>query len=310
MRIAIVGAGAMGSVYAALLAGAGHEVWAVDLWLEHVEAIRERGLRVEGAGGDRVARVHATADAAEVGEADLVVIATKAMDVRAAAESARPLLGAGTIVLPIQNGLGSADVVAELLGDERVVVAVAEAFGASVVAPGHVHHHGLGLLRLGERSGPVTARVECLADAWRAAGFPVRTYDDVDRLVWEKLVCNVAFSGPCTLLRATIGVLLDDPDAWSVASGCASEAHDVARASGIWLSFDDPVAHVRAFGERIRGARPSMLLDRLDGRPCEIDAINGAIPARAARVGLEAPVNATVAALVRAGEPAAGERGC
>ena len=211
MRIAIVGAGAMGSVYAGLLGRAGNEVWAVDPWLEHVEAIRERGLRVEGASGDRLVRVHATSDPSDVGTVDLVVIATKAMDVRGAAESAGALLGRETVVLPIQNGLGSADAVADVLGADRVVLGVAEGFGASVVAPGHVHHHGRGLVRLGERSGPVTPRVEQIADVWRGAGLAVRTYDDVDRLVWEKLVCNVAFSGPCTLLGATIGQVLDDP---------------------------------------------------------------------------------------------------
>ncbi len=177
-------------------------------------------------------------------------------------------------------------------------------FGASVVAPGHVHHHGRGFVRLGERAGPVTRRVERIADVWRIAGFTVRTYDDVDRLVWEKLVCNVAFSGPCTVLGATIGEVLDDPHAWSVASACAQEAYDVAGALGYRHSpttTRSPTSGRSARG--LRGARPSMLLDRLAGRPCEIDVINGAIPPRAATVGLQAPANATVAALVKAGEP-------
>lgn len=94
--------------------------------------------------------------------------------------------------------------------------------------------------------------------------------------------------------------MLDDADAWSVASGCAREAYDVARARGIALSFDEPDAYARAFGEAIRPARPSMLLDLLAGRPSEIDVINGAIPPAAREVGLQAPVNATVSALVRA----------
>lgn len=306
MRIAIVGAGAMGSVYAGLLASAGNDVWAVDPWAEHIAAIRERGLRVEGASGDRVAHVAATSDSTEVGAVDLVVVATKAMQVRTAAESARVLLGPETVVLPIQNGLGSADVVAEVLGADRVVIGVAGGFGASMVAPGHVHHHGLELVRLGERSGPATPRVERIADVWRAAGFTVRTYDDVDRLVWEKLVCNVCFSGTTTVLGLTVGEVMDDPYAWSVASACAVEAHAVAVASGVTLGFDDPIAYVRTFGERIRGARPSMLLDRLAGRPCEIDVINGAIPPRAVAVGLQAPTNATITALVKALEASAG----
>ncbi|HEV8098149.1 MAG TPA: 2-dehydropantoate 2-reductase N-terminal domain-containing protein, partial [Gaiellaceae bacterium] len=167
MKIAVVGAGAMGSVYAGLLGSAGNEVWAVDLWQEHVDAIRERGLRVEGASGDRVVPVKATTDAAEVGEAELVILATKAMDVEAAAEAARPLVGPDTMVLSIQNGLGGPDAAAAVLGDDRVAVGVVGGFGASVVAPGHVHHHGMELVRLGERSGPVTPRIETVADVWR-----------------------------------------------------------------------------------------------------------------------------------------------
>jgi 2-dehydropantoate 2-reductase len=303
MRIAIVGAGAMGSVYAGLLGDAGNDVWAIDPWEEHVTAIREHGLRVEGASGDRVVRVGATSDPADVGEVDLVVIATKAMHVRAAAQSAGSLLGRETVVLTMQNGLGSPEVAAEVVGDERIVVGVAGGFGASVVEPGHVHHHGMELVRLGEPDRPVSPRVERIADVWRAAGFAVQVDDDVQQLVWEKLICNVCFSATCTVLERTIGDVLDDLHAWSVASACAREAYEVAVASGIALRFDDPVAHAAAFGERIRDARPSMLLDRLAGRPCEIDAINGAIPPRAAAVGLVAPVNATITALVKAGEP-------
>jgi len=290
----------MGSVYAGLFGSAGHEVWAIDAWQEHIEAIRQNGLRVEGASGDRVVPIRATTDAAEAGEADLVVIATKAMDVEAAAEAARPLLGAETIVLSIQNGLGGPDGAARVLGDDRVAVGVAGGFGASIVAPGHAHHHGLELIRLGERRGPVSPRIEALAEVWRGAGFTVRTFDDVQRLVWEKLVCNVAFSGTCTVLGRTVGEVLDDPDAWSVASGCGAEAYAVGRASGVELDFDDPVAYVRAFGEKIPGARPSMLLDLMAGRRLEIDFINGAIPRVGSEVGVAAPINETITALVKA----------
>src|SRR4029079_12679855 len=251
----------MGSVYAGLLAGAGHEVWAIDRWAEHVEAIRERGLRVEGASGDRTVRIRATTDPAEAGEADLVVVATKAMDVTAAARAARPLVGPETLVLSIQNGLGGPDAAAAVFGGDRVVVGVAGGFGASVVALGHVHHNGFELVRLGERSGPATPRIEALAEVWRSAGFTVRTYDDVDRLVWEKLVCNVAFSGTCSVLGRRIGEVLADEQAWAVAARCAVEGCEVARALGIELRFADPVAHVRAFGQAIPDAKPSMLLD-------------------------------------------------
>jgi 2-dehydropantoate 2-reductase len=300
VKIAVIGVGAMGSVYAALLADAGNEVSAIDVSSTHISAIRERGLRVEGASGDRVVHLHATDDPAEVGTVDVVIIATKAMHVRAAAEGVRPLLGPETVVLPIQNGLGSSDAVAEVVGADRVVVGVAGGFGASVISPGHAHHHGLELVRLGELSGPSTPRLDRIADVWRAAGFTVATFDDIDRLVWEKLVCNVAFSGPCAVLDATIGEVLESEHAWSIASACAVEAFDVAVADGVGLGFDDPVAYVSSFGRAIAGARPSLALDLRAGRPTEIDVINGAIPPRAAELGLPAPCNTTIVALVRA----------
>jgi 2-dehydropantoate 2-reductase len=298
----------MGSVYAGLLGSAGHEVWAIDVWREHVDAIRERGLRVEGASGDRVVPIHATTEAGEVGAAELVIVATKAMDVEAAAQTARPLVAADTLVLSIQNGLGGPDLAARVLGDEHVAVGVAGGFGASIVAPGHVHHHGLELIRLGERHGPVSPRIEAVAEVWRDAGFNVRTFDDVRRLVWEKLVCNVAYSGTCTVLRRTIGEVIDDSHAWSVAAGSAAEAFAVGRASGVHFDFDDPIAHVRAFGEKIRGAKPSMLLDLEASRQLEIDFINGAIPRLGREQGVPTPVNDVVTALVKTLEATARRR--
>jgi 2-dehydropantoate 2-reductase len=300
VKIAVVGAGAMGSVYAGILGDAGNEVWALDIWAEHVEAINDHGLTVEGASGRRTVRIRATADPAEIGVCDLVVIATKARDVEDAARRAMPLVGPETMVLPIQNGLGSADRVASVLGDEAVAIGVAGGFGASIVGPGHVHHNGWELVRLGERNGPATPRIHRIAGVWAAAGFRVEAYDDVEQLVWEKLVCNVTFSGTCAILERTIGEVLGDPSAWEVACACGTEAYAVARARGIPLDFDDPVAYARAFGEKIAGARPSMLLDVLAGRPCEIDVLNGAIPPAARDVGLTAPVNEVVTALVRA----------
>jgi 2-dehydropantoate 2-reductase len=292
----------MGSVYAALLADAGNEVWAVDLDRAHVDAIRAGGLRVEGASGDRTVRLAATADAGEVGEVDLVVIATKAFDVEAAARSALALLGEGTIVLSIQNGIGGPAAAAAVVGAERVVVGVAGGFGASVVGPGRVHHHGWELVRLGELDGPATSRVEELADLWRAAGFRVATYDDVARLVWEKLICNVAFSGPCGATALTIGRVMADTGAWEVAGRCADEALAVARATGVALEIEAARDHVRAFGEKIPGAKPSVLLDLEAGRRCEIDYINGAIVRLGAETGVPTPTNEVVTAIVKARE--------
>jgi len=308
MKIAVVGCGAMGSVYAALLGAAGHQIWAIDTWREHVEAMRANGLRLEGASGDRTVRVQATTDAAQAGVCDLVIVATKAMHVEQAAQAARALLGPETLVLSIQNGLGGPATAAKVLGRERILVGVVGGFGASMRAPGHAHHNGWELVRLGELSGPVTPRLEKVAEVWRSGGFKVKCFDDIDQLVWEKLICNVCYSGTCALTERTIIEVIEDPNAWECAAGCATEAYAVARAKDIKLDIDDPVAYVRNFGLKIPNARPSMLLDHLAGRMSEIDAINGAIPVAARAAGLEAPFNTVVSALVRAKERRMGVR--
>jgi 2-dehydropantoate 2-reductase len=300
MRIAVVGVGAMGSVYAGLLAAAGNDVTAVDVNAEHVEAIRAQGLLVEGASGERVVRIGATTTPADVGVVDLVVIATKAMDARTAAASAGALIGDGSTVLTIQNGLGAADAVAEVVPARELLVGVAGGFGASLVEPGHAHHHGMELVRLGEYAGPVTERCERVAELWRAAGFTVKTYDDVDRLLWEKLICNACYSGVCGLLEITVGEVIENPQAWSIATRCAQEALDVGRACGVHLEIADSAAYVREFGLAIRGARPSLLLDLVAGRPTEVEWINGAVPRKGVTVGVDAPVNGLLTSLVLA----------
>ena len=308
MKIAILGCGAMGSVYAALLANAGHEVWAIDSWREHIDAINANGLRLEGASGDHTVKIRASTNAADAGVCDLVILATKTMHVEPAAESARSLLGEKSVVLSIQNGLGGPDTAAKILGRERLMVGVVGGFGASIKAPGHAHHNGWELVRLGEISGPVSPRLNEVAEVWRSGGFKVKCFDDIDQLIWEKLICNVCFSGTCAVTDRTIGEVMADPDVWIVASGCATEAYNVARARGIKLDFDDVVVYVHNFGTKIPSARPSMLLDHMAGRMSEIEAINGAIPVAAKPLGVEAPFNTAITALVRAKERRLGVR--
>ncbi len=305
MRIAIVGCGAMGSVYAGLLASGGNEVWAVDTWDEHIAAINANGLRVAGASGDRTVRLAgAVVSAAEIdGPVDLVILATKVGQVTEAAASLGPILRDDTPVLSIQNGLGGPQRTAAALAPERVVIGVVGGFGASMVGPGHVHHNGMELVRLGEFAGAgVSPRVEAIAEVWRSGGFTVAAYENVHQLVWEKLICNVAFSGPCTVTQLRVGDLLADSDASLLSATCAAEAFEVAMAHGIPLSFDDPVAYTRDFGSKIPGAKPSMLLDFEAKRRCEIDAINGAIPVAGAEVGVKAPANIVVSSLIRTWE--------
>lgn len=305
MKIAVIGAGAMGSVYAGLLAGAGHEVWAVDTWAAHVDAIRRDGLRIEGASGDRTARVRATTEAGEAGPCDLAIIATKVRHTATAARAAGEILRPGAAAVTIQNGLGGGDAAVAELGAGRVVIGVAGGFGARMLAPGHARHEGMELIRLGEAAGPATGRLREIAGVWEGAGFRVRCFDDIRQLVWEKLICNGAFGAVCALTGMTVGEVLDSADAWPVAAACAREGAAVARAKGIRLGFDDAEAYARDFGAKIPGGRPSMWQDLKAGRPSEIDAINGGVARAGREAGVATPTHDLLAALVRAAEAAA-----
>ena len=301
-KVAIVGCGAMGSVYAALMADAGHEVHAVTLWPDHAEAMAKGGLRCEGISGDRTVRLYASTTTDGIGVCDLVIIATKAFDVEAASRASVPLLGPNTVVQSIQNGLGSPEIAAPIVGADRLAVGVVGGFGASIRAPGHVHHNGMEMIRFGAFAGLPRRQLEASAAIWESAGFKVALFEDIKQMVWEKLIMNVTFSGTSCITELTIGQIMDDPDAWQVARGCAEEAVAVARAAGVRLDVGEPIAHIRKLGGKIPNARPSMLLDFLARRRGEIDAINGAIPRLGKPLGVPTPVNDTVVGLVRARE--------
>ncbi len=300
MKIAIFGAGAMGSIYAGLFVEAGHEVHAVDIWQAHVEAINRDGLRIEGASGDRVVTgIRATGDGSTVGACDLYVLATKAAGVGPAAEVIAPLMGAESVVLTIQNGLGAGERIARFLPAERILLGVADGFGASMRGPGHVHHNAMNLIRLGEMNGGMTDRLERVTRIWQDAGFNARAFADIEQLIWGKYICNVAFSGPCTVFDYTLGELMADPAAWEIAKGCAREVAALARAKRIDVDYGDPDEYISAFGRKMPGARPSMLLDHRAGRRSEVDAINGMAVELGRELGIPTPYNEVLTAIIR-----------
>ena len=300
MKIAIFGIGAMGSVYAGLMTEAGHEIWAVDIWQDHIDAINRTGLRLEGASGDRTIQgVHATTNAADVGICDLYVLATKASGVGLAAEIISSLMGPDSIVITIQNGLGAGERIAQYMDSDRVLLGVADGFGASIKGPGHAHHNAMNLIRVGEMNGGMSARLEHITEVWQQAGFNAKAFEDIDQLIWGKYICNVAFSGPCTVFDCTLGELMANPTRWAIAQGCAREVESLGRAKNIKFNFDDPIAYITAFGGKMPNARPSMLLDHHAKRPSEIDAINGMAVELGRELGVATPYNEVLTAVIR-----------
>jgi 2-dehydropantoate 2-reductase len=300
MKIVIVGTGAMGSVYAGLFRKAGHEVWAIDVRQEHLDAIATSGLTVSGASGSFVVDgIRVGKEPRAAAPAALWVIATKASGVDTVAAKIAPLLEPEDVVMAFQNGLGAGERVARHLPSSHVVIGIAEGFGSSIPEAGHVHHEGMRLIRIGEMNGGMTERVRRIEQLWLDAGFNVQAFADIDLMIWEKFLCNVTLSAPCAAFDVTVGELMADQELWSVALGCTAEAYRVGVASGVEFPFDDPLHYVTEFAATIPNASPSMRLDHLAKRRSEIDVINGQVVALSRQLGLAAPYNETLCAIVR-----------
>ncbi|HCK77110.1 MAG TPA: 2-dehydropantoate 2-reductase [Gammaproteobacteria bacterium] len=303
MKIAVIGAGAMGSVYTAFLAEAGNELWAIDLWREHLDAIMQQGLKVSGFSGERtVTGINASTNISDAYACELVVIATKTSAVASVARSLQGQLREGALILTIQNGLGAGERIRGSLDSANILLGIAGGFGASIPQPGHVHHNGMELIRLGEMDGGITERLQRVASIWQTAGFNVRTDEDINQLIWEKFICNVGLSGAAAAFDRTLGEVMDDPLLWQIASKLAIEAFAAGKASGVNFSFSDPVQYLKDFGSKMPGARPSMLLDLKAQRLTEVDAINGMVAQVAKAHGLTAPYNEVITALIKTKE--------
>jgi len=311
MKVGIVGAGAMGSVYGALMATAGHEVWMFDKWQAHVDAMRTKGLRVEGVSGDRTVAVNATTQAAEAGPCGLVIVATKGHDTDAAVAGARAMIGPETAVLSLQNGLGNVEKIQALLGGHEggVLAGIAGGFGASMVGPGHAHHNGMSAINIAEAGGGLTDRLERVRQVWTSSGFNCETFEDIWPVVWSKLNANIAVSATCSLFGLRTGEVTQNPHAWELSKACVLETSAVAAAKGITLLYDDPVQWVSDFIAKMPLARPSMYQDVMAGRRSEIDTIHGGVVAEGQTLGVPTPTCAFMVTAVRALQEKARQQG-
>jgi 2-dehydropantoate 2-reductase len=297
MRVAVVGCGAVGSLFAANLAQLDDvEVWAYDLWQPHVDAINEHGLRLSGA-GDVLGRLRATSEPAELPACDFGIVATKSMHTSAALEATAHAFAQGA-VCSVQNGAGNEELIAEHVAE---VIRGTTFPAGHIVAPGHVGWDTKGDTHIGpfEPSPPPMEKVRVLADACTRAGMPTHALEDARGAQWRKLIFNAASNAIAALTGRTHGQVAEPPTrelAWAV----MAEGRAVADAQGIVLDtspeelFDHAARREVAYGHK-----PSMLQDVEAGRETEIDFLNGAIVAFGERHGVDAPLNRALTQLVK-----------
>jgi 2-dehydropantoate 2-reductase len=296
MRIAVIGAGAMGSVFGARLQSPDADVVLFDINEAHIEAIRARGLLLGDAGGERRVAIAATARIAEVRDADLALVL---VDSNATAEVAPLLPGVlarDGVALTLQNGIGNVEALAAVLGAQRVI-AGSTLNSAAFVAPGHVRHTNVGPTVIGRPEGAPTERVRALSAQLSAAGLPTAATDNAMGQVWAKFVLNCAINPVAALTGLRGGEIARHPPTARLLERLLDEVLAVAAAKGIRLPDADLRSHVldHAFG---RYNRPSMLQHVESGRRTEIEALNGALVREAGRLGIPVPYNEAIWAAV------------
>jgi len=306
VKIAIVGAGAMGSLFGGTLSNVA-PVILLDPWREHVAAIRRDGLHiVELDGSERIVRVAATDDPNEVGAVDLAIIFVKSRQTEMAARWAKRFLREDGLALTLQNGLGNAETIAGVLGWQRTCSGVT-AHGATLLGPGRVRHAGQGPTHLATRP-EIADRVAAVADTFRRAGFEVHVSADLDSLVWGKLIINVGINALTAILRVPNGALAEIEAIDALMAAAVTEAVQVAEAKGIALPYPDPLQRVREVCVATAANRSSMLQDVLRGAPTEIDVINGAVVREGQRLGIPTPTNRFLVQTIKAIEASYGVR--
>jgi 2-dehydropantoate 2-reductase len=296
MKITVVGAGAMGSLFGALLSESGISVRLYDIWAEHVKAINENGLGIELDGKTRSVNVKATTDKKTIRKADLAIIFVKSTRTGDAARVASELVSSTGFVLTLQNGMGNADIIAEVIDPGRIIAGTTS-HGATMLEPGLIRHAGIGPTLIGMWSGDEKAGAQSIADVFNKAGIATETVDDIRSVVWKKLIINVGINAITALTAIKNGQILDLSSTRALVHAAVEEAMEVARTHGIKIP-DDMVEHVFQVAEATGANRSSMGQDVDNKRQTEIGAINGAVVKEAQKLGLNVPVNQTLTTLL------------
>lgn len=299
-RIVIVGAGAMGCLFAARLALAGHAVTVVDVDAARLARIGAEGIVLEDDNGSHVGQVTAAAAADVRGPVDLLMLFTKGLHSAAAIRSVGHLAQTGCMVLTLQNGLGNAEAIAEVFPPDAILWGVTD-FPADLEAENHVVSHGQGHIFLGNYPDGADARAMAVATVFEGAGLHARADDQVKVAVWEKVAFNAALNALCTVSGLPVGGL-DTPPGRNAARAVIDEIVMIAAAQGVTIDRARLDAKVDFALANHRGHKPSMLQDRLAGRLTEIETINGAVLAIGARHGIAAPALQIITDMVRIGE--------
>ena len=297
----MIGTGAMGSLFASHLAEAGAEVWAFDVWREHIEAMQRDGLIVHRDGGSRSVRLHATSEPADAGVCDAVMIFVKYGQTAAAVQAAQPMIGPATTIVTLQNGIGNLDIIRDTYPQNPIAFGLTT-LTCELIGPGHIEasYKGRGETYLWPSDGQPTASMEKLCSLMNQGGIKTALEPDIELKIWKKLVVNCCLNTMCAIVNQNVGQVVADPSVWTFRDGVVDEIVAAARLKNVPMAADEARAFLRSVADEARTHEPSMLIDIRNGRKTEIDCLNGAVLRICEQHGLAAPRNQALYTIIRA----------
>jgi len=298
MKIVVVGPGAIGCLCAAFLTKSKAEIWLLDKHKERAGRLNQQGIIVEGVSGNWQAQIKVTADAKEIGSADLIIICVKSYHTKDAIMSVRSLVGDNSKILTLQNGFGNIEIISEVVGPEKAIGGVTN-LGATLLGLGHVRHAGKGETVIGRNDGKIPVEMRDIRELFNKSGLETRISRDIKGLIWSKLIINVGINALTAITRLNNGRLVEFEGTKRILREAVTEATRIAKRKRIKLIYDDPLAKVEAVCEATATNVSSMLQDVLRKKQTEIDFINGVIVRLGQELGIPVPVNAILVDLVK-----------
>lgn len=298
MKVCILGAGSLGSTIGGALAQAGNEVHLVGREA-HMKAINDQGLIMVTPAGEEVARPIGHTTPKDIGLCDLVIVLCKAFDTVKTMEEGKEIVGSDTMVMSLQNGLGTEEVLSDIVGKNHVIGGKTYIAGM-LLEPGRVQATIPGKdTFIGELDGSITPRVQNVGRMFEKAGMHCKVSDNIMGVIWDKLLVNVATGAVCAITRLSYGAMYQEEKLTALATAAVQEGIQVAQAAGITLTSEDPTYSLELARKGLPDSfKPSMLQSLEKHRPTEIGVINGAVVAQGKKYGIPTPINETLVACI------------
>lgn len=298
MRIAVIGAGAMGSIYGGRLS-LHNEVYMVDTSAVVVDHISREGICLEEPDGEHIYRPKAVTSTEGMEPVDLVILFVKSLFSRAALSGNRSLIGPDTYILTLQNGCGHEDILGEFVDRGHIIIGTTQdngaAFGIAHVRRGGTGHTNVGMLE--EDRGGFFPRMRA---AFGSCGFELEIHENIQQLIWNKLFTNVSLSVVTAVLQVDMGYITENEHAWNMTVQLIREAAAVARAMGLKAVDEEIIEEIRMVSRRTPRGCTSIRADLRDGRKSEVDTISGSVVRAARKVGVTVPTHEFVVEMVHA----------